>query len=428
MIFCWVLFLFSASIINVQASCNINTVYSSWGKNSNGKFEFTVPASTTTGLCAKFFRIKHTYIIIILLGWTIEVTFDKPVKKLKVWNGKKISCSGTVCTFNNKNWNKVQNQGSILSLGYQVKFEKKPVGNLVSLKFNGIDVCSSTDTTTTAATTTITTTTTTTTTTATTTTAATTTEESTTTPTSTTTTSSTGSDDSCSDVVAYNSIWDKGASGKLEVEFPNKVSSWTIEITFTAPVTDFQVWVGDNIECTGNTCKFDNMPWNGNMEAGSVLGIDFLYYFDSTSGISGVSISGQDICTGSGGDDTTTTEAPVTTTANPGTTTANPGTTTANPGTTTENPGTTTANPGTTTANPGTTTANPGTTSPSDGSCINDDYGFADALDKSLLFYEAQRSGDLPEDEMRITWRKDSALNDKGNNNEDLTGGYYDGE
>lgn len=66
-------------------------------------------------------------------------------------------------------------------------------------------------------------------------------------------------------------------------------------------------------------------------------------------------------------------------------------------------------------------------TSVGDGSCINDAYGFADAIDKSLLFYEAQRSGDLPEESMRIDWRKDSALDDKGDNGEDLTGGYYDG-
>ena len=44
----------------------------------------------------------------------------------------------------------------------------------------------------------------------------------------------------------------------------------------------------------------------------------------------------------------------------------------------------------------------------------------------SMLFYEAQRSGKLPADQ-RVTWRKDSALGDKGNNGEDLTGGYYDG-
>ena len=68
-----------------------------------------------------------------------------------------------------------------------------------------------------------------------------------------------------------------------------------------------------------------------------------------------------------------------------------------------------------------------GPTNPPDGSCIEDKFGFADAIDKSLLFYEAQRSGDLPEDEMRVKWRKDSALTDGSDVGEDLTGGYYDG-
>ena len=45
---------------------------------------------------------------------------------------------------------------------------------------------------------------------------------------------------------------------------------------------------------------------------------------------------------------------------------------------------------------------------------------------KSILFYEAQRSGKLPADN-RIVWRGDSALGDKGNSGEDLTGGWYDG-
>lgn len=50
---------------------------------------------------------------------------------------------------------------------------------------------------------------------------------------------------------------------------------------------------------------------------------------------------------------------------------------------------------------------------------------YSQVLTLSLLFYEAQRSGKLPKDN-RILWRGDSALNDRGSNGEDLTGGYYD--
>ncbi len=54
-------------------------------------------------------------------------------------------------------------------------------------------------------------------------------------------------------------------------------------------------------------------------------------------------------------------------------------------------------------------------------------YNLSEVLHLSNLFYEAQRSGDLP-DNNRVPWRHDSALGDKGNNGEDLTGGWYDGK
>ncbi|KAK3581335.1 hypothetical protein CHS0354_016178 [Potamilus streckersoni] len=52
-------------------------------------------------------------------------------------------------------------------------------------------------------------------------------------------------------------------------------------------------------------------------------------------------------------------------------------------------------------------------------------YNYDEVLMKSILFYEAQRSGKLPTDN-RIPWRGDSAINDTGDNGEDLTGGWYD--
>ena len=52
-------------------------------------------------------------------------------------------------------------------------------------------------------------------------------------------------------------------------------------------------------------------------------------------------------------------------------------------------------------------------------------FRYGEALQKNFLFYEAQRSGDLPDDN-RIEWRGDSALNDGADVGLDLTGGYYD--
>ncbi|XP_002739246.1 uncharacterized protein LOC100366322 [Saccoglossus kowalevskii] len=58
-----------------------------------------------------------------------------------------------------------------------------------------------------------------------------------------------------------------------------------------------------------------------------------------------------------------------------------------------------------------------------DGLSCNYDYD--EVLRKSLLFYEAQRSGVLPANN-RVPWRGDSAVDDATPNGEDLSGGYYD--
>ncbi|GAB2209884.1 hypothetical protein Droror1_Dr00027109 [Drosera rotundifolia] len=50
---------------------------------------------------------------------------------------------------------------------------------------------------------------------------------------------------------------------------------------------------------------------------------------------------------------------------------------------------------------------------------------YADALEKSLLFFEGQRSGKLPSDQ-RLTWRGDSGMSDGSPYHMNLVGGYYD--
>ena len=52
-------------------------------------------------------------------------------------------------------------------------------------------------------------------------------------------------------------------------------------------------------------------------------------------------------------------------------------------------------------------------------------YNYGEALQKSLLFYELQRSGDLPS-VTRCNWRGDSCLRDGSDVGLDLTGGWFD--
>ncbi|KAB1202594.1 Endoglucanase 11 [Morella rubra] len=52
-------------------------------------------------------------------------------------------------------------------------------------------------------------------------------------------------------------------------------------------------------------------------------------------------------------------------------------------------------------------------------------FDYADALTKSLLYFESQRSGRLPYNQ-RVTWRDHSGLTDGLEQGVDLVGGYYD--
>ncbi|KAJ1695580.1 hypothetical protein LUZ63_012278 [Rhynchospora breviuscula] len=56
---------------------------------------------------------------------------------------------------------------------------------------------------------------------------------------------------------------------------------------------------------------------------------------------------------------------------------------------------------------------------------VDADIDYGSALTKSLLYFEAQRSGKLPSGQ-RVTWRGDSALKDGSDAGIDLNGGYYD--
>ncbi|CAL0329167.1 unnamed protein product [Lupinus luteus] len=68
------------------------------------------------------------------------------------------------------------------------------------------------------------------------------------------------------------------------------------------------------------------------------------------------------------------------------------------------------------------------------GTSIGLKHNYGDALKKSILFFEGQRSGKLPQTQ-RMNWRKDSALQDgsqidhtlfSASQQVDLVGGYYD--
>ncbi len=52
-------------------------------------------------------------------------------------------------------------------------------------------------------------------------------------------------------------------------------------------------------------------------------------------------------------------------------------------------------------------------------------YNYGEALQKALYFYDAQRSGDLPNN-FRVEWRGDAGLRDGADVGRDLSGGFHD--
>lgn len=61
-----------------------------------------------------------------------------------------------------------------------------------------------------------------------------------------------------------------------------------------------------------------------------------------------------------------------------------------------------------------------------EGSKSTGSYNYGEALQKAILFYELQRSGDIDEKSSRTNWRGDSGMNDGADVGLDLTGGLYD--
>ena len=180
---------------------------------------------------------------------------------------------------------------------------------------------------------------------------------------------------------AITNNWGSGyqGEGKVTNNDSSLLNGWTIEFEFSGNIT--QIWDAEIVSQNGDTYVIRNAPHNATISAGQEISFGFLGN-GSTSDLPEVfKLNGMVI--GSNSDPI----AP-----------EDPGDPVAP-----ENPG----DP----SDPG----DPGT----------GDFNYGEALQKSLLFYEAQRSGPLPEDN-RIDWRGDSAVNDGADVGVDLSGGYYD--
>ncbi|XP_076048787.1 uncharacterized protein LOC143029762 [Oratosquilla oratoria] len=290
----------------------------------------------------------------------------------------------------------------------------------------------------------------------------------------------------CTSVVKSYDGWPGKYNGELQIPIEEYINGWTLELAFSDSITRFRVWGAKIKDETTSSVKLVHRNSNKYLNPGSTLSISFTYSFRSPSNpmINSVKFNDQELCkndavaavttatttttttkTSTTTAKTTTTTPKTTTTKTPETTTTTTlktttttpkttaattpeTTTTTTPETTTtttlktttttpkttaattpETTTTTTPETTTTTTPKTTTTTTPETTTTKVKTCTNLPYDYDVVLHKSLLFYEAQRSGELP-DTQRVTWRRDSALDDAEDDDTkehiDLKGGYYD--
>jgi len=222
----------------------------------------------------------------------------------------------------------------------------------------------------------------------------------------------------CESLFQQKDNWPDVRNGWLQFPIPEKTTKWRVDIVFDKAVNTINAWDGTKEKCVPNKkrCSFENEHWNQHQNAGSNLRLGVETRFGSTNSPPKFKKIIFKYCTGNPcnkltekyivecGDDSGSAGGNVGATNPPAT---------AGP---TEGP---TNNP--TTANPDAATDS----SVDNGNCKTTLTNYKDVLHKSLLFYEAQRSGKLPADN-RVPWRRDSCLTDGSDVGLDLSGGYND--
>ncbi|KAI9555833.1 endoglucase-1 [Daphnia sinensis] len=340
-------------------------------------------------------------------SWSVDVTFTAAISTLEVWNAVSTTADKKTFRLNNMSYNGAQNAGTNFNTaGFNVWY---PSSNafpaITSVLFNGVNVCSVTAPNTAAPTTAapVTTVVPTTVTVSAAPTTVNTVPPSTAAPTTVApvTTSAPGS---CSSVASVSSAWPGGLTATLIIPVSISVTSWNIDVTFSAIISGLQVWNAQMSSTNNIQFRLTNMNYNGVQNAGTIfnsVGFNVAYPAANPSPtIVSVVFNGINVCS------------------------AGAAPTTASVVTTTQPPAGSTAAPVSVTTPAGAATS----TVPSNSSVtpLNTKYNYAEVITKSLLFYYVQRSGRLPTNDNPIPYRSDSALGDVGQNGEDLTGGYYD--
>ncbi|XP_060074113.1 endoglucanase 4-like [Ylistrum balloti] len=221
---------------------------------------------------------------------------------------------------------------------------------------------------------------------------------------------------------------------KCSLTITEYLTSFHVYISFDRPTTNLEVFIADERDKEPSGLWYyvqTKYPYGSNQSP-----LDMVFHVDLTTNEkpSGVcsEVNGDRLNVNTAGQMTTksTTSSNVittvpSTTRSPTTTTTTTTVTAPTTKVTAPTTKTSTSTSGPTTPTTTTTTTTTTTQRATGVTSVPPPYDYGELLRLSILFYAAQRSGDLPDDNP-ISYRKDSALTDQGDNGRDLVGGFYD--
>ncbi|XP_035694812.1 endoglucanase E-4-like [Branchiostoma floridae] len=173
--------------------------------------------------------------------------------------------------------------------------------------------------------------------------------------------------------------WGNRFQANVFIPVPQDIhGGWSMTFLFDKPVYDMEIWRAQvvNIREGNKAWDLSDLGWNSHLAAGTY---DMTFVANTDGSAPGMRLFFNGVEVGSGGTATTT-----------------------------QRPG-----GGTTTSG-----GNPAVV-------IDGRYDYVEALHKSILFYEAQRAGNLPSNN-RIPWRRNCCQGDGSDVGLDLSGGWFD--
>lgn len=109
-------------------------------------------------------------------------------------------------------------------------------------------------------------------------------------------TTGSGGSTSCATIQQTNE-WPGNFQANLIVQIPFDTQSWSITLTFSGEISQFQVWVADPSATPSNTITLTNKSYNGFQTAGNTLIIDFIATFSGEKPyVTSITFNGTPLC------------------------------------------------------------------------------------------------------------------------------------